>query len=343
MVHRNKTYMEIDQSNMRQVILDFPLQFEVGFKAAGNAKLSEEITGEINSVVVVGMGGSALAGDLLHVAEKQGGIFTRPIPLFIHRSYGLPRHTDKNTLVVCISHSGNTEEVLDAFEKARKQGYPLVVITTGGTLAKLAKENNKPHIALPESNIQPRNAIGYQFSALLSLFAQLGIVETSTEDMHSLGEQLYPEEMEKQGEEIAKRLVNTTPLIYASHGNSTLSYVFKIKFNENAKTMAFANTIPELAHNEIVGFIDPKNKFTIITLRDKDDHPRIQKRMDIIQELAKKHGIPAVCIDIIGDSVYNRIFNTVLLGDWVSYHLALLYGTDPTPVAIVEDMKKRLS
>ena len=150
------------------------------------------------------------------------------------------------------------------------------------------------------------------------------------------------EELEKQGKEIAEKIKDTTPLVYSSYTNKALSYVLKIKFNENAKTMAFANVVPELTHNEMTGLTLPKDNFTILLLRDTNDHPRVRKQMELLEDLVKEYKIKIQAIDIIGEGMYNRTFNTLLLGDWISYHLALLYKVDPTKVELVEEFKKRL-
>jgi len=148
---------------------------------------------------------------------------------------------------------------------------------------------------------------------------------------------------EETGRTIAQKLTGKTPIIYSSAKFAALALIWKIKINENAKTPAFYNFYPELNHNEMVGWTLPQGKFHIITLLDPNDHPQNIKRMKITAELLKKKGTKTTLVEMEKSFVLNTIFNTLLLGDWVSYHLALEYGQDPTPVDIVEDLKKKLA
>ena len=147
---------------------------------------------------------------------------------------------------------------------------------------------------------------------------------------------------ENQGKKIAQKLIGKTPIIYAADKLRAIAMVWKIKINENAKTPAFYNVFPELNHNEMVGFTLPQGKFHILTLLDKNDHPQVIKRMKITAKLYAQKGIETTLIEINKQDIFSLIFQTLLLGDWISYYLALAYKQDPTPVKMVEDLKKML-
>ncbi|MBI2463205.1 MAG: bifunctional phosphoglucose/phosphomannose isomerase [Candidatus Spechtbacteria bacterium] len=332
---------QVDKSNMRQVILDFPTQLETGLKCAQRA--IPIIKNPVTKIVIAGMGGSALPGELLKLVAGNGSILSRPAEIHIHRNYGLPYYADDQTLVICISYSGGTEEAISAYDEARVRKLPVAVIAMGGALLEKALRDGVAVAQIPTTHIQPRSAIGYQFAALIKILSNAGIISLQDDALIAAAKSLSPASSERHGKTIAVKLARRTPLFYASQANKALAYILKIKINENAKTMAFYNYFPELNHNEMVGFTQPQNKFSILMLTDRSDNPHIQRRMDLTADIAKKYHIPVLPIDITNERIYNKVFNALLLGDWISYYLAILYKTDPTPVKIVEELKKRLA
>src|SRR5487761_1039360 len=324
-----------DTHDMRSMLLDFPRQFGQGIDAARNASLPSIIP-SVESIIIAGMGGSALPGELLKFFARQSSFFKYPIDVHIHREYGLPADMDKRTLIVCISYSGNTEETLSAYREARKQNLPLAVISSGGMLEELAQKQPM-WIKLPPSDLPPRLAIGMQFAALVTLLERLSITSPQTKKLETAALALHPGLFEQKTKTIAKKTFLRIPIIYASRANKALAYIMKIGFNENAKKMAFWNYIPECNHNEMVGFGDTHKNFIFFFLLDRDDNPAIKKRIRIMIQLAKKNRIPLQILDITNSRVYNKAFNTILLSDWISYYSALFNKTDPTPVSIVEE------
>lgn len=329
---------KIDKSNMRQVILDFPKQFGVGLEAAKKVKVSD-FRFQISNLIVCGVGGSALPADILAIWLKHNKI---TLPLQIHRNYGLPYETSKNNLVFCISYSGNTEETLSAFKEARKKRLKILAITSGGKLAELCKKYSIPTAIIP-SGLQPRVALGFQFAALMKILADSGLIKAKLEDISELESLLKPAFLENQGRKIAERLMDKIPLIYASEKLAALARIWKIKFNENSKIPAFSNYFPELNHNEHCQFERNNDRLSIIILRDKKDYPMILKRMELTAQILKERGFYVDIVDINGYNILNKIFSNILLADWASYHLALRQGIDPTPVALNDEFKKRLS
>lgn len=338
--------VKIDKGNMRDVIRDFPRQLKEETITAQKVTLNKK---GVDLLVIAGMGGSALAGEILQLIQGQKNIFKKSLPIIIHKNYGLPPMSGaKAPLVVCISHSGNTEETIQAYKNARARKFAVIVITSGGTLASLAKKNKTPRILLPKKNIQPRSATGYHLLALLHALTNVGIINSQEKELLALAKVLRPELLESRGRIIARALRGTTPIFYTSETNKALGYIFKIKVNENAKTMAFTNFFPELNHNEIAGFTrlagwqdHPQNKFSVVVLQDSSDYPKIKQRMKLLGSLEKKYHLPVYMIDISNERIYNKIFDTLLLGDWISYYLALFNKVDPTPVLIVEEFKKK--
>lgn len=324
---------------MKNVILNFPKQFAKGLEVSENTK----IDGPFSNLIICGVGGSALPGSLL---PDMGIKFD--LPLFVHRDYGLPKITNQNSLIICISFSGNTEETLSAFEEATNKNYKVVAVCTGGKLEKLAKDNSKPVAVVPNDCGQPRFGTGYLVGAVLKVLSNCGLITDQSKRLLEMADNLKPENLEERGKGLANKLMNKIPIVYASNQYKSLARVWKIKFNENSKVMAFWNYFPELNHNEMVGLTNIKSqiancKYYFIILKDEKDNPRVVKRMELTAELIKEAGAEVEMIEIQGATKTEKIFNTLLLGDWVSYYLSLAYDQDPTPVKIVEEFKKRLA
>ncbi len=337
-MQRNK----IDKSNMRKDILNFPNQFKEGLKLAENVRAKKKF----ENIVICGMGGSALPGNLLicYLKELISKSEFSPIPVYIHRDYNVPPQANQKSLIVSISYSGNTEETISVLKEAIKKELNLVAITSNGKMEEICKENDIPFVKIP-SGIQPRTATGYLFSSLIKILENSGLIENKTKSITELGEKLNELNLEKQGKELAKKLKNKIPLVYASNKFKCLARIWKIKFNENSKIPSFYNYFPELNHNEMVGFEDKKRikNFYVIILKDKEkDLTKIQKRMKLFANLVKEKGAKVEFVDIRKGSFLFKIFSNLLLGDWTSYYLALSYKKDPAPVKIVEEFKKKL-
>lgn len=334
--------VKIDKSNMRKVILDFPKQFEEVLELAKDIKVESKF----ENIIICGMGGSALPADILitwlnHLISESS---TSLPPIYIHRDYNLPPRAGKKSLIICISYSGNTEETISALKEAIGKKLKVAAIASGGKIEDLCKKYNISFIKIP-SGIQPRSAIGYQFISLVKILSNSKVIKDASKEILELAKKLKKLNQEKRGKEIAKKLVNKIPLVYASNKFKCLARIWKIKFNENSKIPAFYDYFPELNHNEMVGFAQINKKdsaFHIIILRDRDDYFKNLKRMKLFANLIKSKGIEVDFIDIAKGDLLFKIFSTLLLGDWISYYLALEYKINPTPVKIVEEFKKKL-
>ncbi|QQS21321.1 MAG: bifunctional phosphoglucose/phosphomannose isomerase [Candidatus Moraniibacteriota bacterium] len=335
-----------DPSNFRQMILEFPKQFRVGFELGKEVSLS----GEFSSIEISGMGGSALPGNLLRVYLSDH--YRRfngkpPIAIYQNRSYGLPHEAYRpGCLNFLCSYSGNTEETVASFEEAIAHGLPSVGISAGGKIEALCEKHGVPHISLPIpfENFQPRVGTGYFFGAIFGVLVKLGMASDTCDALTLQAERLLEEMpgLEARGKELAEKVAGKTPVVYANPRYKSVAMIWKIKINENAKTPAFWNFFPELNHNEMVGFTKPQGEFLLFLLRDAEDHPQNLKRFEVTSQILGERGIASEIIDMGEGSVFTKIFRTILLGDWMSYHLALRYGVDPTPVDMVEELKKRL-
>ena len=293
-----------------------------------------------SGLVVIGMGGSALAPLLLKTWKPE-------LDIIIHRDYGLPEFLGDfiDKLVILSSYSGNTEEVVDAFKKAKAENLNMAIISTGGKLLSLAKENNVPYIELPNTGIQPRLALGLSIKAFLKFMGE----EDELKKISALATTLNPSDYENDGKMLAQKIKNHIPVIYSSNNNSSIIYNWKIKLNETGKIPAFHNVFPELNHNEMTGFDikdstrELSSKFHFIILKDEKDNPEIFKRMAVLKKLLKDRNLQVEEIELTGKDTWHKIFSSLVLADWTAYYTALEYGLEPEQVPMVEEFKKLIS
>lgn len=285
----------------------------------------------------IGMGGSHLAADL---ALR----WNPALPMSVRSDYGLPPEVKqaKRPFVIAGSYSGNTEETIDGYREARRRKIPVAVIASGGRLIEMAKKDGAPFIMLPSTGIQPRMALGFGLRAVLKLVGDAkGLRESA-----KLAKTLKPMSYKKSGDALAKRLRRRVPIIYASARNQAIAYNWKIKFNETGKIPAFYNVLPELNHNEMTGFDVARmtkklsSLFHFIFLTDKNDHPRVQKRMTILLQLYTERGLFVETIPITGKNAFDQIFASLITADWTAVALAEHYGLESEQVPMVEAFKK---
>lgn len=315
-------------------IKNFPKQFEFNPEVVNQKRIKR-----FSGVVVGGMGGSGLVAGILRAIKPELNIIT-------HHEYGLPtflEKIEKKTLFIAISYSGNTEETVDFLKEATNKKLNTAVISTGGEILRVAKENKLPYIEIPNTGIQPRMALGYMIRALLKILGE----EKLFNEVEELSKELK-QDLENEGKKLADELKNKIPVIYSSRRNQTLAYNWKIKFNETGKIPSFYNTVPELNHNEMTGFDvykETKNlseNIHFIFLFDEDDDSRVIKRMQILKDLYENRGLSVTKINVSGKTRAERIFNSLIIADWTSYYTALNYEVEPEQVPMVEEFKKLL-
>lgn len=305
----------------------------------------------ISNIVVTGLGGSAIGGDLLRVFAAQ----RVPVPVVVNRDYVLPKFVGPDTLVFAVSYSGNTEETLSAYEEARDRKAGIIAITTGGELAKMARRDGVPVVGIP-GGVAPRAATGFLFIPTLTILNRYGLlpdltaeIEEMIDHIRELGEKLGPgvAEEDNPAKQIAHKLKGKIPVIWGSSGHTeVVAQRWKGQINENAKAPAYWNILPELNHNEIVGFqfpVEVLKKIHIIFLRDKQDHPRVQKRVEITKDIIKDVVDGFTEVYATGKGELARLYSLIYIGDYASIYLATLYGIDPGPVKVIDFLKKELA
>ena len=336
----------VDAANQLADILDQPEHLRDALWRVGSADLGEWDSRA--GMVVAGMGGSAIGGDLARVAL--GDHASRPIA--VSRDYALPGWTTPDTTVLCASYSGNTEETLAAFEAAGAVGARRVAVTTGGKLAELARSEGVPVIPLP-GGFQPRVAVAYMTVAALEVAAACGAgprlaseIDVAAAHLDQLCAEWGPEADEGNiAKEVALALNGSVPVITGAGLTAPVAYRWKTQINENAKVPAFAGELPEVDHNEIVGWQGTAGlgSFAAIFLEDADQHPRIGDRIELTSELIAEHATSVIRAQTRGQGAVERVMSLVLLGDLVSLYLAVLRGVDPTPVRVIDQLKDRLA
>jgi glucose/mannose-6-phosphate isomerase len=278
-----------------------------------------------------------------------------PTPLFVNRGYTLPAFVGSRSLVIVSSYSGDTEETISAYRDARKKGAKIVVITSGGRLRKMAGSDNFPVLAIP-GGLPPRAALGYSSITLLILLSKAGIVGDQSRHIDeaiavmsrlkdgSIG--FNVRQKKNAAKEIAATLYSKYPVIYGAQDRiDAVVTRWRGQLAENAKTLGSSHFFPEMNHNEIVGWDNPAallKKFAVVILRDKGDHPRVAKRMDITESILRARCANLTEVRSSGKGLLARIFSLVYTGDFVSFYLAILNKRDPTPVERIKYLKDRL-
>jgi len=342
----------LDPANMYNTIFDLPEQMAKAQKMASGWNVPAEEFPDIRNVVVVGMGGSAIGGDLART-YLAGEML---VPFTVCRNYLLPEFVDDETLVIVSSYSGNTEETLAAVDDALDRKAMMAVLTSGGLLEEVARLNEIPMLVLP-GGLQPRAAVGFSFVPLMMFLEKVGLVKdiqtrlkTAISALQSWRDRMVEDQPDSANpaKQLAQLLHGKIPIIY---GGPVLTDVvamrWKTQICENSKSMAFCNVYPEFNHNEICGWSkltqDQKDGLIVINLRSGDDHERIAARMDAVKRIVEEQDVMVIDLWAAGESRLERMLNLIQMGDFVSYYLAILNEIDPTPVTAIEDLKKELA
>lgn len=301
-----------------------------------------------DGLVIAGMGGSGIGGALAVAAI--GDSASRPISLA--RSYELPSWTTSDTTVLCTSYSGDTEETLACYEAAGVIGARRVVATTGGELGAQARRDGVPVIPIA-GGLQPRAALGYVFTAGIEVAALAGVAPRRTTEIDVAAAHLDelirewgpdgPDDAEPKA--LARALQGTIPLIYGCGPTRTAAYRWKCQFNENSKLHAFAHELPELDHNELIGWetAGETAPFAAIFLEDVDVHPRVAQRIDITRRLIEEQAATTIVVPSRSGTLLERLLSLSLLGDLTSIYLAVLRGQDPSPILGIDALKSALA
>lgn len=295
---------------------------------------------EASGLVVCGMGGSAIGGDL--AAAALGSRLGKPLDVV--RAYGVPPWTSPDRAIFCSSYSGNTEETIGCYAAAEAVGARRIVATTGGRLAELARADGVPVIGMP-AGLQPRAAVGYTFAIAAEVAGLVGAGPAIRTEIDSSAAHLETAtgSLLARAAELGGRIHGSVPLIYGCDLTAGIAYRWKCQINENAKLPAFEHRLPEMDHNEIVGWAGgPAGAYTAIFLEDRDQHPRERQRVELTAELIAERAHDVVRLETEGQTRTERLLWAVMLGDLLSLELAARAGVDPTPVTVIEDLKDRL-
>jgi glucose/mannose-6-phosphate isomerase len=335
----------IDQHDTRDVLVDFPAQCRRGHALTPTGVPGG---GRPRLVVVAGMGGSASGGDMVAAVATE----TLDVPILVHRGYGLPAAAGRDALVVAMSYSGETVEVLSAADVAVARGVPLVAITAGGALGALAERRGVPRVALP-AGLMPRMALGYLVFPLLSVLASCGATVASATEIDETLDVLAGQVHELEpacptDKNPAKRLAlgigDRLPAVYGGPLTATAAYRWKTDLEENAKVLAIAGAVPEMNHNEIEAWRGPGAAARhLVLLREEGEAPEVTRRFELIRELASPAAGGVSETWARGNSRLARLLSLAQASLWVSFYLAMLLGVDPWPVPMLEEVKRRLT
>ena len=343
-------FKKLDSLNMLAEIDGLPDQLQQAWDLGATQQLPK--LDEIRAIVISGVGAPAVAADLVAASV----VSSIRVPVIVHRDYGLPAFAHgKQTLVICSSHSGDTEETLDSFESALKNDCSLVVICTGGELAKRAGEKNIP-VWRFSHNGQARAAIGFSFGLLLSLFARLNLVPDPSKDVAEAISAMQRSQKHLRADvsaaknpakRYAGQLVGRWVTVMGAGILAPVARRWKEQINEVAKAGANFELLPEADHNTLAGTTNPTETLNAHTmtmfLRAPSDHPRNRLCSDLIRRAFMLEGLNTDSVDARGESMLAQIWTSILFGDYMAYYLAMAYGIDPTPVDALDSFKNLMA
>lgn len=325
---------------MQNLIERFPLQLEEAVTIFRNAKLEKPVN-PIANVVIAGLGGSGIGGTIV----SELAFPEAKVPVSVTKGYFIPAFTSSNTLAIISSYSGNTEETIACFEQARKAGAHIVCITSGGRVADMAREGGENLIIIP-GGMPPRSCLGYSLTQLLGVFAAYGLLPENyinhvAESATALRNQQTS--IAEAAATLASELHNRIPVIYSTTHLEGVSIRLRQQINENSKMLCWHHVIPEMNHNELVGWAGGGNDFAVILLRDPDEYERNNFRIDINKQIITRITNHFFEVTAKGNSPVEKAFWLIHFGDWLSVKLADLRGVDAVEVNVINFLKGELS
>lgn len=337
-----------DPDHMFDAVRAFPEHFREGWTRAAEFQARHRAD-ELTEVVFVGMGGSAIGGDLVRTYCRD----VARVPVSVVRDYSLPASVGEGALVIASSYSGGTEETLAAFREASLRGAAAYIVTSGGALLDHAERDDLPHVVIP-GGLQPRAALGYSLGALLRMATKIGLCDVSESEysealaLVEAGAEALADTASNEALDLARALHGTMPIVYTGPGlMQAVGVRWANQIQENAKQLAFGNVFAELNHNEIMGWEGTpearRRQLHVVVLRDAGDHAQIRKRIDVTRGLLADEAAGWSEVEARGEGKLARVLSMIQLGDFVSYYLALLVGVDPTPVDTIQQLKRTLA
>ncbi|TMF56977.1 MAG: bifunctional phosphoglucose/phosphomannose isomerase [Chloroflexi bacterium] len=336
-----------DPEDMLGRIKELPKQIQGAWQVTRAAQLPPAY-GDVRNITVIGMGGSAIGGDLAAALLAD----ELKVPMSVHRDYGLPAFIGRDSLVIASSYSGNTEETLSAFEEARKRGAKVLALTTGGTLATQARAANYPVVTF-SYKARPRATLGYSLGLVLGSLTRLGLtrdlsadIDAAIADLAKLEERVHEGARTNDAKKLAIQLYGRVIFAYGAGVMGVMARRVKGQWNENAKNWSAYDVMSELNHNAVVGFPNPqiaREAITVLLLRSDRDNPRHKIRFDVTRELLDRASIQHKSLQFGGTNLLSEVLQMTLFTDYVSFYVALLNGADPSPNTAIDYLKDRLA
>lgn len=340
----------VDKANMLDGLARFPEQIKESLAIAEATERFNFM--KIDNIVVAGMGASAISGDIMASLFRD----KIDVPLVVNREYDLPKWVNKDTLVICISYSGNTDETLSSFKIAHQKKCKIICISTGGKLQEFAEKRTVPFVKIP-SGIQPRAATAYLLFPSIIFLKKIGLLKTTidadiqetltvTQDFVTMNNKTVPEE-NNQAKQLARKFFTTIPQVYGWGVYTPIAIRWRHQLNENSKVIARTDLVPDCNHNDIVGWsANPEisKQFSCVLFRDKEEETiDMAVRLNFMRDLFRNTAANVIEVSPKGKSHLAKMMYLMCLGDFTSCYLAVLRGIDPSPVDIITELKKRLA
>ena len=326
--------------NMKALIEGFPRQLEEGIRI-GHAAVLSATKNPIKNVLIAGLGGSGIGGTIIsEIAFGQS-----PVSIGVTKGYFIPAFVDEHSLVIISSYSGDTEETLSCLDAALKKKAHIVCITSGGKVLECAQANNLDCIIIP-GGMPPRSCLGYSLSQLLFIFVKHNLLPaTSIKELANAVTLLNTEQKGicAEAEQLAKKIFQKTPVIYCTANNEGVAIRFRQQLNENAKVLCWHQVIPEMNHNELVGWASGSEGVSVVLLSDPDEYERNNLRTAISKEIITKQTSHFTEVFSKGNSQIEKTIYLIHLTDWASLYLANLRGVDSVEVNVINFLKGELS
>ncbi len=325
---------------MKKLVLEFSTQLQEALIIAKNYRFVTPKK-EFSNVIVTGLGGSGIGGSIVqnYAFDKMN------VPFIVNKDYFLPAFVNKHSLIIVCSYSGNTEETLEAMQHAIKAKATIICITSGGKVAEVADKKGYDCILVP-AGMPPRSCLGYALVQILNVLANLGLIDNKFEkEIAAAIKQMKAGEAEtqKKAKAIAKKMLGKLPIIYSAPAYEGVAIRFRQQINENSKLLCWHAVIPEMNHNELVGWRDDASDKVVLILRNSDDYSRTQTRMEINKKVIKKYTPNIIEIYSEGKSYWEKSFYLIHLTDWVSVILADMRELDATEVKVIDFLKGSLA
>ncbi|MEM3957537.1 MAG: bifunctional phosphoglucose/phosphomannose isomerase [Thermoproteota archaeon] len=336
----------IDRGNMEWMISSFPSLLKEAVTLSRGLALPEDYR-NVKEIIVCGMGGSAIGGDLFKDLSQS----ILPLCISVVRDYNLPKYVGESSLVVAVSYSGNTEETLESFKQAYERGSRIIAIASNGLLEKACSKLKIPFLGVP-SGYTPRSALPLLFIPLLKIAEEIGfplVGEGELVEAQRLVEaynlSLTPENplSRNPAKQLAARLHEKLPIIYSMGHLKSVALRYKDQINENAKMRAMCDQLPEANHNEVEAWekIDFKELLHVVFIDSRFKNPYLAESINQLVSTIEKEGVGLSIVKPLGETMLEEMLSAIILGDWVSYYLAILRGVDPAPVKLISELKRK--